>query len=152
MQAESSFTGRHLAYPTWSTTFPPGETVIKTIRNPADEPVASFGKVLGDRSTLYKYLSPGLVGFVTLARGAAGDKSAARCGIHLVDGLKGTILYHASIPASRDSCDVHAVLAENWFLYTYYDEDSASVVQAKGWRVISVELYEGNQVNDKTKR
>ena len=56
VQPVPSFTGRHLAYSIWSTAFAPGETVVKTIRPPADEPVASFGKVLGDRSVLYKYI------------------------------------------------------------------------------------------------
>ena len=80
------------------------------------------------------------------------DEADEGCGVYLVDGIKGTILYHASMPSAQDSCDVHAVLTENWFLYTYYEQDVTSVNQAKGWRVVSVELYEGKQVNDKTKR
>ena len=74
------------------------------------------------------------------------------CGVYLIDGSKGTIVYHAVVPAQQGGCNVKATLAENWLVYTYYDDDTASDAQAKGYRVVSVELYEGNQVNDKTKR
>ncbi|THH04236.1 hypothetical protein EW145_g5667 [Phellinidium pouzarii] len=146
---EPAFTDKFTAYSTWTATFPPGETVLKVFKRPADEPVASLGKVLGDRRTLYKYLNPGLIGYITIAQRS--DRRAPTCGVYLFDGLKGTIVYHATIPSARGGCDVHAVLTENWLLYTYYDEEIESVVQAKGYRVVSVELYEGSQVNDKTR-
>ena len=43
-------------------------------------------------------------------------------------------------------------MAENWLTYIYYDDEIASAVQAKGHRVVSVEFYEGKQINDKTRR
>ncbi|KAI5117724.1 hypothetical protein M0805_006209 [Coniferiporia weirii] len=146
---EPAFTGRFTAYSTWTLAFPPGETVLRTFKRPAGEPLASFGKVLGDRSTLYKYVNPSLVGYLTMARRA--DGKTPTCGVYLVDGAKGTIVYRATLPSAYGACNVHAVLTENWLLYMYYDEELASADQAKGHRVVSVELYEGSQVNDKTK-
>jgi ER membrane protein complex subunit 1 len=46
-----------VAYPTWPLSLSPGETIQRVI--PAIRgPVSSVGKVLGNRTTLYKYLNP----------------------------------------------------------------------------------------------
>lgn len=130
--------------------FAPGETIVSTFRHPAGEVVASLGKVLGNRSTLYKYLNPHLVGYVTRAEGVEGHP--ATCGVYLIDGAKGTIIYHSAIPAARGPCDIQVAFTENWLVYFYYDDEVVSAAQAKGHRIVSVELYEGSGVNDKTKR
>lgn len=123
---------------------------MSTFRRPSAEPVASLGKVLGDRSTLYKYLNPHLLGYITLASGDGG--APPTCGVYLVDGAKGTIVYRSTVPSAHGACDIKAVLTENWLLYMYYDEELVSAAQAKGHRAVSVELYEGAGVNDKTRR
>lgn len=69
-----------------------------------------------------------------------------------MDGAKGAIAYHATVPSNDGTCDVHAALTENWLVYSYYDGDISSSSQAKGHRVVSVELYEGRNANDKTRR
>ena len=62
-------------------------------------------------------------------------------------------MYHATLPASSvGMCDVHAALTENWLVYHYYDERIQGKDGAKGWRIVSVELYEGDGIDDKTKR
>ena len=47
-----------------------------------------------------------------------------------------------------------AALIENWLVYHYYDGNVASgdTQGSKGYRVVSVELYEGKGVDDKTRR
>ena len=58
-----------VAYPMWSLSLSPGETIQRMI--PAIRgPVASVGKVLGNRTTLYKYLN------LRLFVAAAADSSA----------------------------------------------------------------------------
>ena len=79
----------------------------------------------------------------------ASDKAA--CAIYLVDGAKGTIVYHAVLPSVDGACDVKATLVENWLVYHYYDNE-AGPGHAKGYRVVSVELYEGHGVDEKTRR
>lgn len=69
-----------------------------------------------------------------------------------MDSAKGTIVYHATLPSSAGACDVKASFTENWLVYHYFDEDFTGVGQAKGYRMITVELYEGKGIDDKTKR
>lgn len=147
---ELEVTGKFVAHSTWATFLPEGEEVLTKFGRSVG-PIASFGKVLGDRSTLYKYLNPNLVGLLTISRPRQEGKTPT-CGVYLIDGAKGTIIYHSVVPSQLGFCNVKATLTENWLLYTYYDDDVASAAQAKGYRAISVELYEGNQVNDKTRR
>ena len=172
-----SIIGKYTAQDIWTTHFGPLQKNSAGASTPTEdivtlfakkiEPVASHGKVLADRSTLYKYLAPGLIGAIT--RSKAGEGSAAApgtasktasiptCGIYLLDGAKGTIIYHSRIPApggSSAGCStIQVSLTENWLVYTYYSADVSSPEgQAKGHHVVSVEIYEGRGVDDKTYR
>jgi len=129
---------RARAYATWSSVLPVGEE-IRAVLVPPPGPVASLGKVLGNRTTLYKYLNPRA--FAVLS---AGPHS---CGVYVLDGAKGNIIYRAEVPAA-DGCDVQAEFVENWLVYVYWDMRAP----AKGQRVVSVELYEGHGVDDKRRR
>lgn len=140
-------TGRFTAYVTWRNEFPDGENIISMIARPT-EPVASLGKVLGTKDTLYKYLNPHLIAVLTISTSA----SPPTCGIYLMDGAKGTTIYHTIVPSADGACDVKLALTENWLVYTYYDADVSGSRQAKGQRIVSVELYEGQKPNDKTRR
>ncbi|KAM5541019.1 hypothetical protein V8D89_005330 [Ganoderma adspersum] len=146
---ELEFTGRHVAYQTWSLPFPADQDILSLFSRPTD-PVASLGKVLGNRTTLYKYLNPNVLGVLTGPPSTAPVSDKATCGVYLVDGAKGTILYQAVVPSVGGRCDVKAVLVENWLVYHYYDND-VGVNQAKGYRIVSVELYEGKGIDDKRK-
>ena len=131
----------------WSLSLPNNELVGSVIR-PAQGPIASLGKVLGDRTTLYKYLNPHLFAVTTVSK----PSPNAVCSIYLVDGSKGSVIYHASVVSTRGACDIQAELTENWLVYGYYDEDFAGNHQTKGYRIISVEMYEGEGINGKTRR
>lgn len=145
---EMERTGKFTAYSTWTTHFPPGEDIISLSTRPLDEPVASLGKVLGDRTTLYKFLSPHTSVVVT----RSSRVNAKTCGVYVIDGAKGSLLYHAIVPANEGSCEVITSLTENWLVYLYYDSEGTGVNDAKGYRVVSVEFYEGKEVNDRTRR
>ena len=135
------------AYQTWSLSVPNNELIGSIIR-PTRGPVASLGKVLGDRTTLYKYLNPHLFAVTTVSK----PSSNAVCSVYLVDGSKGSVIYHASITSTKGPCGIEAELTENWLVYGYYDEDFAGNHQTKGYRIVSVEVYEGKGINDKTRR
>ncbi|KIY63627.1 DUF1620-domain-containing protein [Cylindrobasidium torrendii FP15055 ss-10] len=125
----------------WAFTLTEYEQILEFI--PATRgPVASYGKVLGDRTTLYKYLNPRL--FVLLTQAATGT-----CGISLIDAVKGAEVYRATVPANAGACDIKATFAENWLVYHHYDEEFTTG-QTKGYRLVSVEFYEGQGVDDKT--
>ena len=146
LSSVAEFTGKHIAHASWTSSLPAGEDVQDIIK-PNRGPVASFGKVLGNRTTLYKYLNPNLLAVTTNSL----KDAVPSCGIYVIDSAKGTTIYHAVLPAVSGSCNVKAALTENWLVYHYYDTD-AGVDQAKGYRLVSVEFYEGSHVNDKIGR
>jgi hypothetical protein len=69
-----------------------------------------------------------------------------------LDVVKGSVIYHSSVPAANGVCDIQATLTENWLVYHYFDAEFSGTGQSKGYRVISVEFYEGGGPDDKTKR
>ncbi|KAI0341141.1 DUF1620-domain-containing protein [Trametopsis cervina] len=143
ISSEKEFTGKYVAHASWTASLPDGEDIQEIIRPPRG-PVASFGKVLGNRSTLYKYLNPSLVVVLTNSL----KDTVPSCGVYVMDSAKGTTLYHAVLPAVNGACNVKAAMVENWLVYHYYD-DHAGVDQAKGYRMVSVEFYEGSKVDEK---
>ena len=137
--------GRATAFATWASSFPAGEKILSIVPRPPG-PIASFGKVLGNRTTLYKYLNPHLIVVTTV--------SPTTCGVYVVDAAKGNIVYHASITANKGEgrCDLHATFVENWLVYVYWDEEYQWVGQTKSHKLVTVELYEGSMPDDKTRR
>jgi hypothetical protein len=136
---------RGTAHATWTSSFPTGESIISVIPRPSG-PIASLGKVLGNRTTLYKYLNPHLFAVTT--------SSPTTCGMYIIDAAKGNIVYHASIVSSKGKgrCDLHATFVENWLVYLYWDEEYQWVGQTKGYRLVTVELHEGSKADDRMKR
>lgn len=137
-----------VAYPTWSLSLPVGEDVQTLLPAAARGPVASTGKVLGNRTTLYKYLNPRL--FILLTASPA----RSMCGIYVVDSMKGTVVYHAEVKASSRGCEVKAALTENWLVYHYYESEigDGTAGGTKGYRMVSIEFYEGQKEDEKTER
>lgn len=129
--------------PNWDISFEStGETIIYDFKPPRTS-VASLGKVMGDRTTLYKYLNSHVVGVVTKSTNADSTH-----GIYLIDGVTGAIIYHTAVESKQGS-KVLATMSENWLVYTY-----VGVNGEEGWgqKVVSVEIYEGKGKDDKTKR
>ncbi|KIM29172.1 hypothetical protein M408DRAFT_328872 [Serendipita vermifera MAFF 305830] len=156
------------SHSTWRTSFAPGENIIDVVRSATaltGIPPASHGRVLGDRTTLYKYENPHLIAVLTESHVREETSSSSpprtQCSVYLLDSVKGSFVYSTVIPAARDSlkgpkvagsasaCEVKMSLVENWFVYHYYDDD-AHGIGARGWRMVSVELYEGG-ANVKTR-
>ena len=135
----------------WEFTLPPGESISELATRPAHDPVASIGKVLGDRNVLYKYLNPNLVLLV------ASSLAASTLSIYLLDSISGQILYtttHSGVDASKS---ISTTFSENWFTYSLYSDPS--IVPAtntstynplpKGYQLIISELYESPWPNDR---
>ena len=134
-----------VAYPTWSLSLPEDEDIQALLPAAARGPVASIGKVLGNRTTLYKYLNPRLFTVLTAS------PSRSMCGIYVVDSMKGTLVYHAEVRSSLRGCEIKTALTENWLVYHYY-ENNWTEGGAKGYRMVSVEFYEGKKEDEKTRR
>lgn len=117
--------------PVWSLASHGARVIAVEGRNP-DEKVHSAGKVLADRSVLFKYMNPNLA--LVLAEGA--DSSAKTfINIYLVDLVTGKVHYSAT--HKKVLPPFHIVISENWAVYTYYNEKSRRT------ELSSLELYEG---------
>jgi hypothetical protein len=134
----SSLAQSPTAHRVWSFALPSHESIQYVIKPPRD-PVASFGKVLADRSALYKYLNPHAICIV------AKSTNGSRSSLYLIDSVTGATLYQATVSTSRE---VQATLVENWLVYTYFLDET----DAKGQRIVTVELYEGGARDEKISR
>lgn len=126
--------------PAWEFAAPKGQKIIDTIARPAHDPVASIGKVLGNRSVLYKYLNPNLV-LVTSAGGTT-------VSFHILDGVSGQILHTISHDGVDISQPIASTISENWFAYSLW-ADVTETSEAKGYQLIISELYESRIPNDR---
>lgn len=96
---------------------------------------------------------------VTESQGHKADSYTAQgeekphCTLYLLDSSKGTVLYSSVILTGsvHAKCDIKVSLVENWLVYHYYDTNEAATTGTKGWKIVSVELYEGAE-NVKSKR
>ncbi|KAJ5995077.1 hypothetical protein N7481_002054 [Penicillium waksmanii] len=128
--------------PVWEFVPPAGQRVVKATARPAHDPVASIGKVLGNRSVLYKYLSTNLV-LVT----AVNEKEHV-AGFYLLDGVSGKVLHSATQAGVDPTQPISSVMSENWFAYSFFG-DAIGESSAKGYQLVISELYESSIANDR---
>lgn len=128
--------------PVWSFAPATGERIIGYTARPIQDPVASIGRVLGDRRVLYKYLNPNLV-LVT-----AVVDSARTASVYLLDSASGQLLHtisHSDVDTSRP---IPATISENWFTYSL-TIDAASGASSRGYQLIVSDLYESPLPDDR---
>ncbi|XP_055788673.1 ER membrane protein complex subunit 1-like isoform X2 [Salvelinus fontinalis] len=105
-----------------------------------NEHVHSQGRVMGDRSVLYKYLNPNLLAVVTESTDTHPER--AFVGVFLVDGVTGRIIHEAVQRKARGP--VHFVHSENWVVYEYWNTKS----RRNEFSVL--ELFEGTELYNST--
>ncbi|KAG9193716.1 hypothetical protein G6011_03751 [Alternaria panax] len=128
--------------PVWSFTPPIGEKIASYVGRPVKDPVASIGKVLGDRRVLYKYLNPNLV-LVT-----AVVESAQSASIYLLDSASGQVLHTMSHNDVDTTRSIPATISENWFAYAL-TIDAASGASSRGYQLVVSDLYESPLPDDR---
>jgi hypothetical protein len=128
--------------PTWTFVPPAGESITTIEGRPAHDPVASIGRVLGDRSVMYKYLNPHMIVISTV------NPTAATASIYLIDSVSGSILHSATHAAVDVTQPVVATVSENWVIYSYFSDEAAEGT-AKGYHLVVLELYESEFKNDR---
>ncbi|KAF1965635.1 DUF1620-domain-containing protein [Bimuria novae-zelandiae CBS 107.79] len=136
------FLGTGSAQPVWNFTPPLGERAISYFARPAKDPVASIGKVLGDRRVLYKYLNPNLVLVAAVA------EAGHRASVYLLDSASGQLLHTASHYGVDISRPIPSTLSENWFTYSF-TLDSSSSNSSRGYQLVVSELYESPLPDDR---
>lgn len=136
------------AQPIVEWTFHPasGQRVTNIVARPTHDPVASIGRVLGDRTVHYKYLNPNVV-LVTAVSDAASTAS-----LYLLDSVSGDILYSTSHEGVDTTQPISSALTENWFAYSLWSDvltTTTSLPSSKGYQIIISELYESDVPNDR---
>ncbi|OJD21530.1 hypothetical protein ACJ73_07129 [Blastomyces percursus] len=126
--------------PLWEFLPAQSEKLINAIARPSHDPVASIGKVLGDRSVLYKYLNPNLA-LIT----AAGDSTAS---FYLLDAISGQVLHSITQTGVDTNQPIATALSENWFSYSLW-ADVTNSSESKGYQLVISELYESPIPNDR---
>ncbi|XP_047502304.1 ER membrane protein complex subunit 1-like [Penaeus chinensis] len=98
----------------------------------ASEKVHSPGRVLADRSVLYKYVNPNLAVVTTQGYDHVTKNTLT---VYLVDTVTGAVI--ESVSHKKVSGPIHVVHSENWVVYTYFND------KYRRSEVTSLELYEG---------
>ena len=118
--------------PTWNM-MNPSAKILSIVGKSAEEKVHSQGRVMADRSVLFKYINPNLGFVMSEMQDSSGKKILS---VYLVDLVTGRVVFSAN--HKRVSPPYHAVHSENWVVYTYYNE------KVRRTEVGSLELFEGN--------
>ncbi|WFD44696.1 hypothetical protein MPSI1_003366 [Malassezia psittaci] len=140
------------AVPTWYWPLQHGEEIVSMYDRSMDN-IASEGRVVGDRSVLYKYLNPhGRL----LTTYIASEKVA---NVYLLDMVTGSLEFHMRIPHVEKEQGIHTTFVENWITVQYATNQTAEGSEpqplpdqnAPPWysdslagftrRLVSVELY-----------
>ncbi|KAI1825005.1 DUF1620-domain-containing protein [Xylaria intraflava] len=134
------------AIPVWSFSPPAGQHIVSIATRPQHDPIASIGRVLGDRTVKYKYLNPNTIVV------AAIDGEASLLSIYLLDTVSGQVLTSSTYEGVDSNKGVTCTISENWFLCTYYGQYQLRDAQAqnlKGYQVVISDLYESEVSNDR---
>ncbi|XP_011347662.1 ER membrane protein complex subunit 1 isoform X3 [Ooceraea biroi] len=128
-----STTQELIAHKVWELLLSPRNQKITQVvaKNPIER-VHSQGRVLSDRSVLYKYINPNLVAVVTEGIGHAHKNTL---NLYLLDVVSGAMIF--SITHKRVHGPIHIVHSENWLVYSYFNE------KGRRTEIATLELYEG---------
>ncbi|KAK4703822.1 ER membrane protein complex subunit 1, partial [Phenoliferia sp. Uapishka_3] len=100
--------------------------------------VASLGRVLGNRTTLLKYLNPHLAAVVTLS------PPTSTAILYFLDTASGSVVHKLNLLDVDTESDVKVVLQDNWLLASY----KVKGVPGGLTKVVSVELYQPEEEGD----
>lgn len=140
-QLTATAAGKKDAGTLWHFVPQPGEKILSLVSRPVNDPVASIGKVLGDRNVLYKYLNPNMALLVTA------HESTKSASVYVLDTVSGAIIYSNTHKNVDLSAPIASTLSENWFAYSFTAESSD--FSPKGHQLVSGELFESLSANDR---
>lgn len=137
-----------------------GDKIVAIVGKNSQERVHSQGRVLGDRSVLYKYVNPNLVAVITQGYHPSCECTfhilsssivesfvmvnllSAVLNLHLIDVVTGSIIHSTTHRRAKEP--VHLVHSENWVIYTYFNE------KYRRTELSALELYEGKTQSNAT--
>ncbi|KAF4918089.1 ER membrane protein complex subunit 1 [Colletotrichum viniferum] len=135
----------------WEFTPPAGFEIVNIATRPVHDPIASIGRVLGDRKVRYKYLNPNTIVVSTV------NAAKSTLSVSLLDSVSGEVLHSTSYEGVDTDKNVDCTLSENWFVCTFFGEyalkDDAGQPQSgqslKGYQIVVSDLYESDYANDR---
>ncbi|KAJ0272653.1 hypothetical protein COL940_010306 [Colletotrichum noveboracense] len=135
----------------WEFTPPAGFEIVNIATRPVHDPIASIGRVLGDRKVRYKYLNPNTIVVSTV------NAAKSTLSVSLLDSVSGEVLHSTSYEGVDTNKNVECALSENWFVCTFFGEyalkDDAGQPQSgqslKGYQIVVSDLYESDYANDR---
>lgn len=130
----------------WNFSPAAGQRIVNIATRPQHDPIASIGRVLGDRTVKYKYLNPN-----TAVIAAIDDKTSV-LSTYFLDTVSGQVLASSSYEGVDPNKDITCALSENWFLCTYYGQYQLRDSEAqnlKGYQAVISDLYESELANDR---
>lgn len=130
----------------WIFTPPISQRIVETASRLPHDPVASIGRVLGDRRVKYKYLNPNTMIV------AAADHAASTLTTYLLDTVSGQILSSSTYDGVDTEKPTHCVLSENWFACSFFGQYALRENPAqslKGYQLVVSDLYESELANDR---
>jgi hypothetical protein len=133
--------GKGSMQPVWHTplSLPNSARLQHIVPKRASEMTHSQGRVLGDRSVMYKYVNPNLVA-VTAVTEPNKDNTDNQLHLFLMDAVTGQVLFAAK--HSKAAAPVHIVHCENWLVYSFWNE------KARRTELNVLEMYEGSVQTD----
>ena len=123
----------------WSFSPGLGTKIVNAVSRPNHDPVASIGKVLGDRSVLYKYLSPNLALLTAV--------SSNTLTMYLIESITGAVLHTSTYSGVDMTSPIPSLMSENWFAYSFFGHNPST--STKSYQLIISELYESEISNDR---
>lgn len=130
----------------WTFSVPSSQRIIDTTTRPSHDPVASIGRVLGDRRVRYKYLNSNTMVI------AAVDDTASTLHAYLLDTVSGEVLASATHEGVDTGKPAHCAMSENWFACSFFGQYALRDNPAqhlKGYQLVVSDLYESELANDR---
>lgn len=130
----------------WQLQLLPGQRIATVARLPDRNPIASIGRVLGDRSVLYKYINANSVVV------AVADEATSSLSLRLVDTISGQILASHSYQGVDATEPVSCTMAENWYACSFFADyalNDGSGRSVKGYQLMVTDLYESPEPNSR---
>ena len=130
----------------WEVQLRDGQRIVDVAVRPQHDPVASIGRVLGDRQVNYKYINTN-----TLVLAVFEDASSTLY-LQLVDTASGQILASQSYDGVDADKGVSCAISENWYSCSFFGQytlNDGTNRAIKGYQLITTDLYESPSPNDR---
>lgn len=123
-----------------------GEKIVEVATLPDHNPIASIGRVLGDRKVAYKYLNP------NTAVVAIAEEATSKLSVQLVDTISGQVLSSQSYNGVDATKSLSCAMAENWYACTFFGDymtNDGTNRTIKGYQLVTSDLFESPEPNDR---